>query len=92
LYAAQGQWVINHEVRADALWNAIARVGLDLDRLRTDMDSPEIAQRMAQDMADAQQLGVTKTPEFFVNARPMPRFGLEELQALVKGELRRAYP
>ena len=92
LYAAQGQWVINHEVRADALWNAIARVGLDLDWLRTDMDSPEIAQRMAQDMADAQQLGVTKTPEFFVNARPMPRFGLEELQALVKGELRRAYP
>lgn len=43
-------------------------------------------------MADARALGVTKTPGFFVNGRPLPRFGLEELQTLVKEELRGAYP
>ena len=37
-------------------------------------------------------LGVTKTPEYFVNGRPLPRFGLEELQGLVAEELRNSYP
>ena len=52
----------------------------------------DIAQRMERDMADARALGITKTPEFFVNGRPLPKFGLEELQSLVKAELRGAYP
>lgn len=92
LYATQDQWAINHEVRADLVWKAIARVGLDLDRLKSDIDAPVIAQHMQQDMSDASVLGVTKTPEFFVNGRPLPKFGLEELQTLVKEELRGAYP
>lgn len=92
LYATQDQWAINHEVRADLVWKAIARVGLDLDRLKSDIDAPVIAQHMQQDMSDASVLGVTKTPEFFVNGRPLPKFGLEELQSLVKEELRGAYP
>jgi hypothetical protein len=36
-------------------------------------------------------LGVTKTPEYFVNGRPMPRFGLEELHGLVKEAFGGAY-
>jgi protein-disulfide isomerase len=56
------------------------------------MNTPEVNRRMAQDMGDARILGVTKTPEFFVNGRPLPRFGLDELQTLVQEELRRAYP
>ena len=46
----------------------------------------------ALDLGDARALGVTKTPEFFVNGRPMPSFGLEELQGLVREELRDAKP
>ena len=41
---------------------------------------------------DAKALAVTKTPEYFVNGRPLPQFGLKELQALVREELARAYP
>lgn len=92
LYATQEQWAVNHEVRADLVWNALGRVGLDLDRLRKDAGGADIVQRMERDMADARALGVTKTPEFFVNGRPLPKFGLEELQSLVKDELRGAYP
>jgi protein-disulfide isomerase len=92
LYANQHQWVINHEVHADRVWNSIGQAGLDIERLRNDMKSPEIAERMQRDMDDARVLGVTKTPEFFVNGRPMPRFGLQELQGLVGEELRSAYP
>ncbi len=92
LYASQDRWVVNHVVQQDRVWASLGGVGLDLERLRNDMNAPELAQRMAQDMADARVLGVTKTPEFFVNGRPMPRFGLDEFRNLVAEELRRAYP
>jgi predicted DsbA family dithiol-disulfide isomerase len=90
--ASQDRWVINHVAQVEGVWPAIRSVGLDLDRLRTEMNAPEIGRRIEQDLADAQALGVTKTPEFFVNGRPMPRFGLEELQGLVREELRKSYP
>lgn len=92
LFASQHQWTINHQVREDLAWNALGGVGLDLERLRSEAGSPDIARRMERDMADARTLGVTKTPGFFVNGRPLARFGLEELQALVKEEVLAAYP
>jgi protein-disulfide isomerase len=91
LYAVQDRWVVQHVVQADAVWQAVAGLGLDVDKLKRDIDSPEIARRMAQDMADARALGVSQTPEFFVNGRPLPSFGLDELKALVGEEVRSAY-
>lgn len=91
LYAVQDRWVIQHVVQADAVWQAVGGLGLDMDKLRRDMDAPDVARRMAQDMADAQTLGVSKTPEFFVNGRPLPSFGLDELKTLVDDEVRSAY-
>jgi protein-disulfide isomerase len=38
-------------------------------------------------VADARKMNVTKTPEFFVNGRPLPSFGFDQLQALVAEEL-----
>jgi protein-disulfide isomerase len=92
LYASQRRWTVQHVVDADRVWQSIGGLGLDLDRLRNDINAPEIARRIEQDMGDARLLGVTKTPEFFVNGRPLPSFGLDELQNLVNEELRRAYP
>ena len=92
LYATQQRWAFTIEVQADRVWRRSGGLGLDLERLRSDMNAPDLAKRMEQDMADARTLGVTKTPEFFVNGRPLPRFGLEQLQDLVQDELRRAYP
>jgi protein-disulfide isomerase len=37
-----------------------------------------------QDMDDLQALGVRATPEFFVNNRPLPSFGLRQLESLVE--------
>jgi protein-disulfide isomerase len=92
LYASQDRWVVNHVVLADQVWPALGGVGLDLERIRNDMNAPAVSRRMEQDMADAKALGVAQTPEFFVNGRPLPSFGLEQLQELVAEELKRAYP
>lgn len=88
----QESWVVNHRVQANRVFMALGGSGVDMERLATDRTAPEVARRMEQDIADAKALGVTKTPEFFVNGRPLPSFGLEELQKLVREEVRRAYP
>ena len=58
--------------------------------MRQDMMSPEIAQIISRDLADASALNVTKTPEYFVNGRPLPSFGWTQLKALVDDALNQA--
>jgi len=92
LLAAQDDWVEHHVVRPERVWRHIEGLGLDMAQLRQDMNSPEIAKRIAQDLADAQTLNVTKTPEYFVNGKPLPSFGYEPLKSLVDAALKSAYP
>jgi protein-disulfide isomerase len=54
-----------------------------MERIKSDMNSPEIARTIEQDLADAKTMNVTMTPEYFVNGRPLPSFGFEQLKALV---------
>lgn len=91
LFATQGQWTVNHRVYPERIWALLGGVGMDLERVRREMNAADIAARMDKDMADATALKVEKTPEYFVNGRPMPRFGLDELQGLVRDELKLAY-
>src|SRR3989304_4047684 len=44
-----------------------------------------------QDLADAKALNVRKTPEFFVNGKPLPSFGYDQLKALVEAEIKANY-
>ena len=90
-FAAQSTWAPNHSLQPDLVWIALGGLGLDLDRVRQDMYAPDIAQILQQDIADAKALKVTQTPEFFVNGKPMPSFGYEQLSALVNGALAEAY-
>lgn len=87
LFAAQPAWVENHHARVELIWPILARAGLDTERLRADMQSPEIARVIEQDMADANTVGVAATPEFYVNGRPLPSFGFDQLRTLVEEEL-----
>lgn len=87
LVAAQPAWVQNHRARPELIWPVLARAGLDTAQLKADMQAPEIASIVAQDLADATTLNVRKTPDFFVNGRPLPSFGWDQLQTLVGEEL-----
>ncbi|HET9023472.1 MAG TPA: thioredoxin domain-containing protein [Burkholderiaceae bacterium] len=89
--ASQPQWAINHEARVDLLWQHLAGVGLDLERLRSDMNAADTERNMKQDRADANALKVEKTPEYFVNGRRMATFGYEQLRKLVQDELAASY-
>ncbi len=90
LLASQASWAPNHTVQPELAMQAISGVGLEIDRLTADMSAPEVAQRIAQDRSDAMALKVTATPGYFVNGRPLPSFGQQQLLALVAEELQRA--
>jgi protein-disulfide isomerase len=84
MLANQDRWVDNHRVVPERIQDAIASAGLDIAKLRDDMNATEVTQRMEGDLADAKALAVTKTPEYFVNGRQMPEFGLEQLRNLIR--------
>jgi predicted DsbA family dithiol-disulfide isomerase len=86
--ATQAQWAPHHTVQPELVWPVIEGVGLDRDRLEADMSSPDVSSRVQRDIDDARALKVTATPEFFVNGRPLPSFGLQQLQDLVNQALR----
>lgn len=92
MYKAQPAWASHHQPQPELLWGFLAQAGLDIERLNKDLQSPEIAKVVEQDLADARALGVTKTPGFFVNGKPLVKFGYPELEQLVQAELAASYP
>jgi len=89
LLATQDRWTPNHRPNVAQARQVLAGIGLDMERLVIDAADPAIAALIAQDAADIRTLGVEKTPEFFVNGRPLPSFGLKQLATLVSEELAR---
>jgi len=87
MFASQPEWAPDHTAHLDLAWPHLQRVGLDMERLKEDMKSPDITKIIQQDMEDVKALKVSKTPEFFVNGKPLPSFGPEQLQKMVRDEL-----
>lgn len=90
LLSAQAQWTQHHKVIPERIAPAVADVGLDMVQLMADMESDAVRQRMEQDHQDAVLLKVSATPEYFVNGRPLPSFGRQQLMDLVREELMKA--
>lgn len=91
LFATQAQWASHHDPQPEAVWALLEAGGIDVARLRDDVNDPAIAAVVARDLADMARLGVSKTPSFFVNDRPLARFGRAELEDLVEAALDAAY-
>ena len=89
--ASQAQWAPNHIAQPELVLQAVAGVGLNIEQLKADMSAPEIAERAQHDTSDAITMKVTATPEYFVNGRPLPSFGEQQLLDLVREELQKAY-
>ncbi len=83
LLRGQPDWVLNHRAHVTRTWKHLEGLGLNFEQMQFDMSAPEITRKIEQDLDDARVLNVSKTPEFFVNGRPMPSFGQEQLKKLV---------
>lgn len=91
LLANQSYWARNHTVQPEYVWKPLEGIGLNIEQLKVDMNAPDVAQRIELELKDAKALKVTQTPEYFVNGRPLPSFGLEQLQTLIREEMKTAY-
>jgi protein-disulfide isomerase len=66
------------------------QIGLDLERYDRDLKAAEVQKRVAADTAEAEKLGVTGTPAFFVNGRYLSGAQpYESFQRLIDAELGR---
>lgn len=57
-----------HQRPADILLRAM-ELGLDVERFEADLSSPEVTGRIRDDLRDAEEMGVTSVPTFFVNGQ-----------------------
>ncbi len=90
LLASQADWAPHHTPQVALVWRHLEGIGLNMEQMAFDMLSTDVDKVIAQDLADARTLKVTKTPEFFVNGRPLPSFGYEQLKSLVEDALAKA--
>jgi len=91
MYETQKFWASHKNPRPDLIWKYLPKAGLDLEKLKKDMNNPKIAEIIAQDLDDAKTLNVRKTPSFFVNGKPLLKFGSKELNKLVENEIKKNY-
>ena len=91
MYKFQPYWASHHNPQPHLIWKFLPNAGLDLEKIRNDMNDPKIAKLIKQDIADAKTLNVRKTPGFFVNGKPLLKFGYNQLKELIESEIRANY-
>jgi protein-disulfide isomerase len=91
LFNTQNRWTVNHTAQPMRALNILNTLDIDKDRLAADMNSPDVARVVQKDIQDGKALNVRATPEFFVNGRPLPSFGIAQLNQLVKEAVDAAY-
>jgi protein-disulfide isomerase len=87
LFKTQEYWVVHHEVQEEIVWKVVEKLWLDIDKLKEEMKNSIYQSRIQQDLEDAKALHVNKTPSYFVNGKPLEKFGYQELVTLIQSEL-----
>lgn len=90
-YQTRDSWIEHHVAKPANFWQLLGSLDLDMEKLNEDMQSDEVVRRIRQDMQDAQDLNVTRTPGFFVNGKPLVEFGYKQLRQLVSSEVASNY-
>ena len=86
LLDAQPRWAPHGRTPENA-WAFAEKAGLNIARAKREANSPTIISTIDQDAADVASLGIRGTPTFFVNGKPLPKFGAQQLYDLVKQEV-----
>ena len=91
MYATQPEWGGHHNPQPDLIWQFLPQAGVDIAQIRRDLNDPDLIARMNQDLADAKTLSVKRTPQFFVNGKPLMNFGYRQLKSLLDTEVAAQY-
>ncbi len=97
LFKKQGEWGEKHGAPPDPnapsiniLFDKYAKeLGIDMDKARASINARKFDEKISRDRKDGQDLGVRKTPSFFVNGRELARFGEADLRSLIEEEMKK---
>ncbi|MES2972311.1 MAG: thioredoxin domain-containing protein [Pseudomonadota bacterium] len=89
--ASQDRWASHDRPDLNQLWPALQAAGVDIERVRADMNSDAVRNALGQDVAALSALKVQRTPTFYVNGKPLVNFGLDQLKELVAREVAVSY-
>jgi protein-disulfide isomerase len=87
LLEAQPIWASHASPNMAKAWEAARKAGLDEERARREMNLPGIDAIIRQDVADLKAVNLRGTPTFYVNGKPLPSFGRQQLQDMVRSEV-----
>ncbi|MDR0408105.1 MAG: DsbA family protein [Campylobacteraceae bacterium] len=86
----QNLWVQNHTTNPELATMLLEQeVGFDVQKAHLDINT--VQGRIEQDIEDMNTLNINKTPSFFVNGKPLQKFGYNELKELIDREIKRVY-
>jgi protein-disulfide isomerase len=90
LFDRQSEWASHHAPDIQAAWRIAAEIGVNIDRAKRDAGAAAAGELLRVDGEDINALAVASTPTFYVNAKPLPTLGAQQLLNLVASEVARA--
>ena len=87
LFVHQPEWGNHHNPNPELIWGYLEQLGVDIAKIKEDMNDPAILKLIEQDGIDGKQLNVRQTPTFFVNGIPLQEFGYEGLRDLIRSQI-----
>ncbi|MGP5057048.1 DsbA family protein [Brachybacterium paraconglomeratum] len=79
LFDNAAEWSHQETSQREAFFGYAEELGLDMDRFEQVYDDPATLERIEQSAADAEALGVTSTPTFFVDGERLEPTRVEDL-------------
>lgn len=97
IFKKQGEWGEKHGAPPDPnapsvnlLFDKYAKeLNIDMTKANAAISARKFEEKINRDRKDGQDLGVRRTPTFFVNGRELARFGEADLRALIDEEMKK---
>ena len=87
LFEKQPEWGGHHEPRPDLIPVYLKKLGIPEQNLDRERVIAKHVEKVNQDKADGEAVGVKGTPSFFINEKPLTELGEAELKAAIEREL-----
>jgi protein-disulfide isomerase len=87
VFEDQSVWASHHDPKPELIYDIIKPLGLNLKKIKQSAESGQYNNLIEQDKADAEKLGVNRTPTFFVNGEQLYEMGYEPLKQLIQKKL-----
>mgnify|MGYP001614206465 CR=1 FL=1 len=84
LFDNQQSWTGSKDAMNEYFIQYAKQLKLDVEKFKKDSDSNEVKSRVAEDLREAEQMGVDSTPTFFLNGQKVEVNSYEEFKSKLK--------